>query len=137
MRNPKADMLLELLSSHSTVDVWARTDDEGLVTLPQGVGDKGFVRLQLGLALPIPIRDLHIGDGGFVATLSFSRKPFHVIVLWDAVFMFSTSDGGFATYDLEYVKRLSAQPEATPSIIRVNKKTPPGWGVIDGGKATP
>jgi hypothetical protein len=70
-------------------------DHKGLV-IPEGVRPEAShcTVFEYGLNLPIPINDLELTDSGISATLSFSRTPHHTFVPWEAVALFSFSEGG-------------------------------------------
>lgn len=49
--------------------------------------------LQIGLNLPVPIRDLHLDDDGVSCTLSFNRSPFFCVLPWTSVYAMADDDG--------------------------------------------
>ena len=55
------------------------------VILPGTLNTLPIVVLTYGPALPVPITDLKLEEGGIRATLSFNRTPMETFVPWDAV----------------------------------------------------
>lgn len=55
------------------------------VILPGTLTTLPIVVLTYGPALPVPITDLKLEEGGIRATLSFNRTPMETFVPWDAV----------------------------------------------------
>lgn len=69
---------------------------DALVELPETAFDKnGFVCLEYGDNLPVPIMDLTVNQRGIRATLSFSREPFKTFVPWESVFAMVVPSEGF------------------------------------------
>lgn len=161
--NPKALLLTQLLATNSDVFVLLRPDSDCM--LPAHLMQEEHISLQLGYSLyPIPMRDLHVGEGGFTVTLSFNRAPWHCQVLWSAVFgmMTRTGIGRVWTEDMPAKLRASTEPLPVPSSesqtlaapkIRkgipplpqrflgspksVSKRLPLGWRIFEGGRRGP
>ena len=81
-------------------DAWLHLDPRyPCVIVPPHLKDQSPLVLQIGLDMPLPIRDLVIDDYGVSGTLSFDRQSFHCTVPWDAVFIIvgSRGEGGVWT----------------------------------------
>jgi stringent starvation protein B len=90
----KKEVLLGLLEKTSVLmHLDARRDG---VVVPRHLKNNAQLILQLGLDLPVPIRDLDVGDDGVRCTLSFSRTPFFCVLPYPAIFAMVSEDGGRA-----------------------------------------
>jgi hypothetical protein len=80
----KKDVVLELLE---TTGVFLHLDPrrEGVVVPPHFKKQPELV-LQVGLNMPVPIRDLQVDDDGVHCTLSFNRSPFWCSMPWPSIF---------------------------------------------------
>ena len=88
------DVLLGLLEKTSVLmHLDARRED---VVVPRHLKTNPQLILQLGLNLPVPIRDLDVGDDGVRCTLSFQRTPFLCVLPYPAIFAMVSEDGGRA-----------------------------------------
>lgn len=65
----------------------------GDVFVPEWLKRQPQLVLQIGLSMPVPIRDLRVDDAGVFGTLSFNRSPFTCMVPWHAVFALVGDDG--------------------------------------------
>jgi len=63
------------------------------VIVPPWFKDQPQLVLQVGIDMPVPIRDLRVDEQGVVATLSFNRTPFTCFVPWQSVFALVGDDG--------------------------------------------
>ena len=82
------------------------------VVVPDWLKRQPQLVLQIGLNMPVPIRDLRIDDAGVFGTLSFNRAPFTCMVPWHAVFALVGDDGrGMVWPD-------SMQPEIAQEVER-------------------
>jgi hypothetical protein len=63
------------------------------VIVPPWFKNQPQLVLQVGIDMPVPIRDLRVDDQGVVATLSFNRTPFTCFVPWASVFALVGDDG--------------------------------------------
>jgi len=88
------------------------------VRVPKSLRGNPHVRFDLGLNLPVPIRDLEVTAQGWSATLSFNDGPYFCNVPWGAVLAMGMPDPSLESVDAQ-VKR---------------KTLPPGWRVLDGGR---
>lgn len=111
------------------------------VSVPEGQR-KTHLCLQVGLNLPVPIKDLHIDDDGIECTLSFNRTPCRCFVPWDAVFGLrsdmATDTWQYLNADM-YLETASRTPVVPVSNKRIpttqiptnpKRKLPKGWRVI-------
>lgn len=80
----KKDVCLALLEQ-SVVRVFLDPRRDG-VTIPVWLRKQPQLLLDVGLNMPIPIPDLHVGEDALTCTLSFNRAPFFCIVPWTSVF---------------------------------------------------
>jgi hypothetical protein len=88
---PKRDVVHALLAQGAAfLHLDPRGDD---VFVPEWLKRQPQLVLQIGLSMPVPIRDLRIDDVGVFGTLSFSRAPFTCMVPWEAVFALVGEDG--------------------------------------------
>lgn len=88
---PKRDVVQALLAQGAAFLHLDPRGDE--VFVPDWLKRQPQLVLQIGLNMPVPIRDLRIDDVGVFGTLSFSRTPFTCMVPWDAVFALVGDDG--------------------------------------------
>ncbi|MGH7440834.1 MAG: ClpXP protease specificity-enhancing factor SspB [Polyangiaceae bacterium] len=89
---PKKEVALALLERTSVfVHLDPRVD---AVVVPVGFKKQAQLVLQVGLNMPVPIRDLHLDDEGMTCTLSFNRTPFFCIVPWSSVYAVVGCDDG-------------------------------------------
>jgi stringent starvation protein B len=80
----KKDVLLALLEKTSVfIHLDPRRDK---VRVPDWFKKQPQLILQIGLNMPVPIRDLHVDDESVSCTLSFSRTPFFCYMPWTAIF---------------------------------------------------
>ncbi len=63
------------------------------VVVPSHLKDDEALTLVVGPNLAIPVTDMDIGSEGLSATLSFSQRPFHCQIPWNALFGMTTEDG--------------------------------------------
>lgn len=87
----KLDVVNALLEQ-GTVFVHLDPRLEGVI-VPPWHKDQPQLVLQIGLDMPVPIRDLRVDDSGVQGTLSFNHSPFYCQVSWDAVFALAGDDG--------------------------------------------
>jgi stringent starvation protein B len=87
----KKEVLLELLEkSNVLMHLDARRED---VMVPKNLKTNPQLVLQIGLNLPIPIRDLDVADDGVRCTHSFNRTPFFCVLPYPAIFAMVAEDG--------------------------------------------
>lgn len=68
--------------------------------------------LQVGLNMPVPIRDLNVDDSGISCTLSFSRSPFFCVIPWAAVFALVGENGQAMVWAEDVPAEVAAQAQA-------------------------
>jgi stringent starvation protein B len=89
---PKKEVALALLERSS---VYVHLDPrQGKVVVPAWFKKQPQLVLQVGLNMPVPIKDLQLDDDGMSCTLSFSRSPFFCVVPWASVFAIIGCDDG-------------------------------------------
>lgn len=89
---PKKDVALALLERTS---VFVHLDPRvAAVVVPPAFKKQAQLVLQVGLNMPVPIRDLHLDDEGMTCTLSFNRTPFFCVVPWSSVYAVVGCDDG-------------------------------------------
>lgn len=82
--SPHKDTMLELLASGAYVRVTFDPRHANVNVPPQFRASAELV-LEYGYDMPVPIPDLHVGEVGIAATLSFNRQPVPTFVPWVAV----------------------------------------------------
>jgi stringent starvation protein B len=108
---PKKDVLLALLEQ-STVRV--HLDPRAAeVRVPSWFKKQPQLALDIGLNLPVPIRDLDLGEEGVSCTLSFNRSPHFCFVPWSAIFALVDQQSG----------RGMLWPESVPPEVTVAQQT--------------
>ena len=81
---PKKEVALALLEA---TDVLVHLDPrKPEVIVPAWFKKQPQLTLEVGLNMPVPIRDLVVDDDGISCTLSFNRTPFWCRLPWSAVF---------------------------------------------------
>jgi stringent starvation protein B len=89
---PKKEVALALLERTS---VFVHLDPRAAaVVVPPGFKKQAQLVLQVGLNMPVPIRDLNLDDEGMTCTLSFNRTPFFCVVPWASVYAVVGCDDG-------------------------------------------
>lgn len=117
---PKKDQLLKLLDRGS-VFVHLDPRREG-VRVPEWLGARHQLVLQLGLNFAIPIPDLKVDEEGVQCTLSFNRSPFLCVLPWSAVYALVAEDGQVTVWPREL------PPELVPEPATVRKAAPTSRG---------
>ena len=88
---PKREVAHALLTQGAA---FVHLDPRGVdVVVPDWLKRQPQLVLQIGLNMPVPIRDLRVDDTGVFGTLSFNRAPFTWMVPWHAVFALVGDDG--------------------------------------------
>lgn len=88
---PKREVAHALLTQGAA---FVHLDPRGVdVVVPDWLKRQPQLVLQLGLNMPVPIRDLRVDETGVFGTLSFNRSPFTCMVPWHAVFALVGDDG--------------------------------------------
>ena len=114
--------LLDDLAQNPIVNVVLNPQYPGVI-VPTHLYGTPQIMLQLGLDLPIPIRDLNVDIDGITGTLSFGGRGSLVVIPWGAVC------GTYLPSDAAQRKAPRAAQAAMP-------KARPAWfrGVILGGR---
>jgi stringent starvation protein B len=135
-RPTKAYVLAKLMGSGGIVCVALDARVKG-VDVPKSLKKNPQVMFQLGLNMPVPIRDLQITDVGWSAVLSFNSGFSRCLVPWAAVytiFDLETKNGMTWPEDIppEVTYTVEEHEEVDAKVVR--KTLPPGWRVLDGGR---
>lgn len=126
---PKKDVALALLEQ-STVYVHLDPRSEG-VRVPDWFKKQPQLVLQIGLNMPVPIRDLDVGDEAVSCTLSFSRTPHFCWIPWASVFALVGENGRGMVWPEDVPKEVAAQAaqqqkkEAAPKLRAVPAEAKP------------
>jgi stringent starvation protein B len=142
---PKKEVALALLERTS---VFVHLDPRvEAVVVPAGFKKQAQLVLQVGLNMPVPIRDLHLDDEGMTCTLSFNRTPFFCVVPWTSVYAVVGCDDGRGMIWPDDVPPEIAQAQARAaessdrreppkvSAVASNPERQAGQGSNGGGKA--
>lgn len=95
------------------------------VVVPAQFRHQPHLTLEIGLNMPVPIRDLDVSDDGISCTLSFNRSPFWCRLPWSSMFAIVSVD-----------HRGMVWPEDVPSELadRVSKSpSKPAMQAVTGG----
>lgn len=88
---PKKDVALALLERSSLfIHLDPRAAD---VQVPKWFQKQPQLVLQVGLNMPVPIRDLEVGDEAISCTLSFNRTPHFCWLPWEAIYALVGEEG--------------------------------------------
>jgi stringent starvation protein B len=119
---PKKDVLLALLERTSVfIHLDPRRDP---VRVPEWFKKQPQLILQVGLNLPVPIRDLHIDDESVSCTLSFSRSPHFCYLPWAAVYAIVGEDGRGMVWPDDVPREVVAQQEAQVRAQKAKRARP-------------
>jgi len=106
---PKKEVMLALLERTS---VFMHLDPRRAeVVVPPWFKKQPQLVLQLGLNMPVPIRDLSVDDECVSCTLSFNRSPFFCWVPWTAVFALVGEDGRALVWPDDVPPEVAAQAQ--------------------------
>ena len=122
----KLDVALALLEEGS-VFVYLDPRHEGVV-VPPHLRQRPQLVLQIGLDLPVPIRDLEVDDDGVFATLSFDRTPFSCTIPWGAVHGLAGDDAMAFLWRDDLPDELRAPTERAAEVAKAG----PSLRAIDG-----
>lgn len=109
---PKKDVVLALLEQ-SSVYIHLDPRQKGVRVPPQFKKQPQLV-LQVGLNMPIPIRDLDIDDAGISCTLSFNRSPFHCVMPYASIFALVGEDGRGMVWPDDVPPEVARQSQQSP-----------------------
>ena len=121
---PKKDVALALLRQSSVfihLDPRAET-----VRVPVGFKKQPQLVLQVGLNMPVPIRDLDVGDEAISCTLSFNRTPHFCWIPWSSIFALIGDNGPGMVWPDDVPKEVTAQQQkqqAAPKLRAVPEST--------------
>jgi stringent starvation protein B len=121
---PKKEVALALLERSS---VFVHLDPRiEAVVVPTGFKKQPQLVLQVGLNMPVPIRDLNLDDEGMTCTLSFNRTPFFCVVPWTSVYAIVGCDDGRGMIWPEDVppEVAQAQAQATEDAAKADAAKP-------------
>lgn len=133
---------VQALMAHGVVRLVILPKSTGCL-LPDHLLERDAVALDIGVDMPIPIRDLTVDHFGVRGTLSFNRRPFACVVPWAAVV--GAAVVGKCVADFGYPKSESAKhgparaqaqkPEQKPAsqsrvAARAKRELPPYLRVV-------
>ena len=103
----KKDVVLALLEQS---DVFVHLDPRPEeVRVPQWFKKQAHLVLQIGLNMPVPIRDLEVSDDSISCTLSFNRSPFFCFLPWKSIYALVGSDGRAMVWPDDIPPEVAAQ----------------------------
>lgn len=104
---PKKDVAIALLERSS---VFIHLDPRReKVAVPPWFKKRPQLVLQIGLNMPVPIRDLNVDEECISCTLSFNRSPFFCWVPWDAIYALVGEDGRGMVWPEDIPPEVAAQ----------------------------
>jgi stringent starvation protein B len=122
---PKKEVALALLERTS---VFVHLDPRvAAVVVPPAFKKQAQLVLQVGLNMPVPIRDLQLDDDGMSCTLSFNRTPFFCVVPWASVYAVVGCDDGRGMIWPDDVppEVAQAQTRTGDGVDRLERREPP------------
>lgn len=133
---PKKEVALALLEGSS---VYVHLDPrQGSVVVPVWFKKQPQLVLQVGLNMPVPIRDLQLDDEGMSCTLSFSRSPFFCVVPWPSVFaIIGCEDGRGMVWPDDVPAEVTRQGENREQGPTSRKDTPKAVQLSEGSADAP
>ena len=103
----KKEVVLALLES---ADVFVHLDPRGEdVRVPKWFKNQPHLVLQIGLNMPVPIKDLEVTEDAVSCTLSFNRSPFFCFIPWRAVYALVGSDNRAMVWPEDIPPEVAAQ----------------------------
>jgi len=78
-------VLSHLLAQHHIVRIFVKLDAPGVVLPPDTAGPEGYVQLDIGHNMPVPINGLRFTDFGIYGTFSFNRVPQDCVIPWTSL----------------------------------------------------
>jgi hypothetical protein len=124
---PKKDVLNALLEHSSVLVHLDPRPPEVLV--PNWFKKQPQLALQIGLNLPVPIKDLEITEHGFSCTLSFSRTPHFCSLPWSAVYALVGENGRGMVWpddipaEVALAQQQAKRPEQSPGGNRSSRSS--------------
>lgn len=114
----KKDVVLALLEQS---DVFVHLDPRAEeVRVPAWFKKQAHLVLQIGLNMPVPIRDLEVSDDSISCTLSFNRSPFFCFLPWKSIYALVGSDGRAMVWPDDIPPEVAAQ--AAKAAAQVEEK---------------
>jgi stringent starvation protein B len=105
----KKDVALALLEQAT---VYVHLDPRGeAVRVPPQFKRQPQLVLQVGLNMPVPIKDLHVDDDGVSCTLSFNRSPHFCVIPWTCVFALVGENGRGMVWPDDVPPEVAAEAE--------------------------
>jgi stringent starvation protein B len=102
------------------------------VAVPAGFKKQPQLVLQVGLNMPVPIKDLQLDDEGMSCTLSFSRTPFFCVVPWSSVFaIIGCDDGRGMVWPDDVPAEVTRQAEGREQVPAARKDLPKAVAVAE------
>jgi stringent starvation protein B len=133
---PKKEVALALLERSS---VYVHLDPrQASVAVPAGFKKQPQLVLQVGLNMPVPIKDLQLDDEGMSCTLSFSRTPFFCVVPWSSVFaIIGCDDGRGMVWPDDVPAEVTRQAEGREQVPPARKELPKAVAVAEASANPP
>lgn len=107
------------------------------VRVPEWFKKQPQLTLQIGLNLPVPIRDLHVDDEGASCTLSFNRTPHLCFFPWPSVFAMVGEDGRGMVWPDDVPPEVAAQQAQQASAQKKKKRARPKLRAVGDGSRPP
>jgi stringent starvation protein B len=105
----KKDVALALLEQAT---VYVHLDPRGeAVRVPPHFKRQPQLVLQVGLNMPVPIKDLQVDDDGVSCTLSFNRSPHFCVIPWTSVFALVGENGRGMVWPDDVPPEVAAEAE--------------------------
>jgi stringent starvation protein B len=105
----KKDVALALLEQAT---VYVHLDPRGeAVRVPPQFKRQPQLVLQVGLNMPVPIKDLQVDDDGVSCTLSFNRSPHFCVIPWTSVFALVGENGRGMVWPDDVPPEVAAEAE--------------------------
>ena len=111
----KKDVAIALLEQSDVfVHIDPRPDE---VRVPQWFKKQAQLVLQIGLNMPVPIRDLEVNDDSITCTLSFNRSPFFCFLPWKSIYALVGSDGRAMVWPDDIPPEVAAQAAKAAAVV--------------------
>ena len=137
----KKDVAIALLEQSDVfVHIDPRPDE---VRVPQWFKKQAQLVLQIGLNMPVPIRDLEVNDDSITCTLSFNRSPFFCFLPWKSIYALVGSDGRAMVWPDDIPPEVAAQAAKAAAVVeekaakRAHLRAVPAAGAPEPAAAAP
>ncbi len=128
----KKDVAVALLQS--SVSVFVHLDPRReRVSVPSQFTKQPHLILEVGLNMPVPIRDLDVTDEGITCTLSFSRTPYWCRMPWSSIFAVVGHDQRGMVWPEDVPSDSQFNFSRTPEAVKPVAKRPHLRAVTDQG----